>query len=132
MQPEQQKPGQRFVLQQLWGLNLSKNHLEYDGARVLAGVLVQCPALTHLNLGDNNIGNAGAEAIGRVLGQCAALTHLNLNGNHIDTGVMRLAGQFSALSFLALDKNNLGNVKGFAASSAGALLIADSPQSRRD
>ena len=50
---------------------------------MLAGVLVQCPALVHLNLYNNKIGDAGAESLAGVVAQCTALAYLDLRDNDI-------------------------------------------------
>jgi hypothetical protein len=82
-------------------------------AERLAGVLAQCPALTHLDLSGNcGFGAAGAERLAGVLGQCRELVHLNLSGNQIGpAGAERLAGvlgQFAALAHLDLGINQIG------------------------
>jgi hypothetical protein len=54
-------------------------------AQSLAGVLAQCPALTHLDLSYNCLisGADGAESLAEVLGQCVSLAHLDLRGNNV-------------------------------------------------
>ena len=60
------------------------NKIGAAGAESLAGVLAQCPALTHLNLRGNGIGADGAEGLEEVLEQCPALAHLDLSNNGIE------------------------------------------------
>ncbi len=61
------------------------NKIGEVGADRLAGVQVQCTALTDLDLGYNQIGDAGAERLAGVLAQCPALVHLDLRINRIGT-----------------------------------------------
>ncbi len=65
-------------------LCLSNNEISDGGPERIAGVLGQCPALTHLDLNGNGIEVAGAESLAGVIVQCAALTFLNLYRNYID------------------------------------------------
>ena len=78
----------------------------------LAGLLAQCPALTHLDLRSNSIPQEGACELASVLGQCSALTHLNLGDNSIGVlGTGRLAGvlaKCASLSHLDLSQNAIG------------------------
>ncbi len=78
------------------------------GAERLAGVLAQCPALTHLNLCFNSI---EAESLAGVLGRCRELVHLNLSSNNIgQAGAESFAGvlaQFTALAHLDLSSNSI-------------------------
>ena len=64
-------------------LDLKLAQIGDKGARRLAEVLPQCPALSGLNLTENHIGVGGGRSLGRVLPQCPALSHLNLKGNQI-------------------------------------------------
>jgi hypothetical protein len=72
-------------------LDLSQNYEFGACAESLAGVLAQCRELLHLNLSSTFIGSGGAESFAGVLGHCAALAHLDLSGNGIrDDGAERL------------------------------------------
>ena len=82
-------------------LELRSCVMKEQDEEILAGVLPQCPTVTHLDLSCpplpminyNRIKAAGAESLAGVLGKCPALTHLNLHGNGIgDGGVESLAG----------------------------------------
>lgn len=64
-------------------LNLKCNYIGVEGAKVLAGALGQCNALTSLKLGNNEICN-GAINIAENLPQCSTLTELDLSRNYID------------------------------------------------
>ena len=114
-------------------LELPHCGMEGQDAQRLAGVLPQCPALTHLDLSGNKIGTAGEEILDGVLGQCTVLTHLDLSHNHIGSdGVARLAGvlvQCPALAHLNLVVNphSWGRV---SCRSVGTVCITDSPRSR--
>ena len=60
--------------------------MERQDAENLAGVLAQCPPLTHLDLSGNfYFGAPGTEKIEGVLGQYRDLVHLNLTSNYIKT-----------------------------------------------
>ena len=92
-------------------MHLWNNEIGEAGAKNLAGVLPQCPALVHLNLNDNRIGEGGAESLAGVLTQCAALAHLELASNAIGpAGAKSLAGvlaQCAALTHLDLSYNGM-------------------------
>jgi hypothetical protein len=109
-------------------ITLELPHCDMKGqdAESLAGVLAQCPALTHVNLRytdydddrvhhlcHNRISSGGAEILAGVLGQYAALAHLDLSGNNIGAaGAERLAGvlpQCTALAHLDLSRNHIGD-----------------------
>jgi Ran GTPase-activating protein (RanGAP) involved in mRNA processing and transport len=64
-------------------LDLSHNDVGTNGARRLAGVLAQYPALPHLNLSANQIGATGAGRLAEVLVKCTALAALDLRKNDI-------------------------------------------------
>jgi len=67
-------------------LELSDCDMKRQDAENLAGVLAQCPTLTHLDLSGNfYFGVPGVEKIEGVLGQYRDLVHLNLAGNYIRT-----------------------------------------------
>jgi hypothetical protein len=97
----------------------------------LAGVLAECPALTHLNLRYNAIGECRVLAyhqlqdgrLAKVLGQCRVLSYLNLSWNKIGAaGAGKLAGvlgQCRALAHLDLSWNWIGDAG--AESLAGVL-----------
>lgn len=92
-------------------LNLSGCAITCQDALILAGVLAQCPALSHLNLERNYIRGVGAGWLAPVLVQCT-LSWLSLGRNEIgDEGASRLAGvvrQCLSLSFLNVGKNKVG------------------------
>ena len=92
-------------------LDVSKAGITRKDAERLAGVLAQCPELSHLNLGGNQLGDEGAARLARVLPLCPALAHLDLCGNWIeDEGTARLAAvleQCPALSRLDLADNSI-------------------------
>ena len=110
-----------FVLRQLaamtcWcritTLELTRCEMKRQDTERLAGLLAQCPALTHLDLSGNyGFGAAGAESLAGVLGQCTALTHLNLGYNRIgNAGAERLTGalaQCTALAHLDLSYSDI-------------------------
>ena len=83
-----------------------------DGARILAGVLGQCPSLTVLQLQGNRIGAEGARILGWVLRQCSSLAELNLRDNAIGAegagSLVQVLGQCSALAVLNLAENGIG------------------------
>jgi Ran GTPase-activating protein (RanGAP) involved in mRNA processing and transport len=94
-------------------LELPRCEMKGQDAERLAGVLEQCPALTHLDLYRNqNFGPAGADRLAQVLTQCPALARLDLGDNWIgNAGAARLAGvlaQCTALAHLDLSENNIG------------------------
>ena len=63
------------------------------GGAVLAGLPTICPGLVHLYLPGNRIGEIGAGRLVEVLKQCGALVTLDLAGNEVGAaGVERLAG----------------------------------------
>ena len=68
-------------------LNLSENWIVTDkvtdGSGRIAGVLGQCPSLTHLDIGCNQFGPTGAESFAGVLAKCTTLVHLDLEYNRI-------------------------------------------------
>ena len=61
-------------------LELPTCDMKVEYVERLAGVLAQCPALSHLDLnGNSRFGTAGAERLAGVLTQCQALAHLDLS-----------------------------------------------------
>ena len=89
----------RITILDLEGCGMS----EQDAER-LAGVLEQCPALSHLYLRGNQIGAEGVGRLAGVLPQCPSLSELGLGGNQIGAeGVERLVGVLpQVLNLLAL------------------------------
>ena len=74
----------KFVMRQLMvvsarccitTLKVSQWTMKPQVAKRLAGVLAQCPALTHLDLRGTQICEKGAEILAGVLGKCTALAH---------------------------------------------------------
>jgi Ran GTPase-activating protein (RanGAP) involved in mRNA processing and transport len=92
-------------------LDVSKAGITRKDADRLAGVLAQCPELSHLNLGGNQLGDEGAARLALVLPLCPALAHIDLRSNWIeDEGTARLAAvleQCPALSRLDLADNSI-------------------------
>ena len=63
-------------------LDLSKNKIGCDGARVLARVLAKdACVVSRLDLGDNEIGASGANALAKAVAASASLTYLSLRLN---------------------------------------------------
>jgi hypothetical protein len=101
-------------------LVLSHNWIRAAGAERLAGVLAQCTALVYLDVSFNYFGPAGAQSLASVLGQCTALAHLDLSDNMLGP---------SGAESLAVHSADRTSWSSESSRSAGAVLIAGSPQS---
>jgi Ran GTPase-activating protein (RanGAP) involved in mRNA processing and transport len=123
----------QFVLRQLAAMTvrclittlaLPKCEMMGQDVERVAGVLAQCPALTHLDLSDNsNFGAAWAESLAEVLVQCRGLVHLNLCGNFIGAGGVECLAKVLGQCRMLVHLNLLGNLigPGGAESLAGVL-----------
>jgi Leucine Rich repeat len=92
-------------------LNLKRNLIGDKGAKILAGVLRQCTALTSLKLGSNEISD-GAISITRNLPQ--TLIELDLSHNYINCTIMREIAtnlpKCDALANLDISSNLIRNI----------------------
>ena len=89
-------------------LNLKNNFIDDTGAKILAGVLRQCKALTSLKLGSNKISDGAISIIGN-LPQCSTLTELDLSNNYINCTIAfeiaKILPKCDALAHLDLSSN---------------------------
>ena len=92
-------------------LNLSKNQLGKEGAKVVAEILKKYRAIEHFDISFNKIGNSGCEAISKALVGDKTLRYLNMYGNIIDVvGSMHLAKFIASsptLEFLDIGYNRV-------------------------
>ena len=65
-------------------LNLSRNQINKEGAKILAEVLKDNGTIETLDLSGNNLGVSGTKAIAESLMTNTCLQHLNLYSNKVD------------------------------------------------
>jgi Ran GTPase-activating protein (RanGAP) involved in mRNA processing and transport len=92
-------------------LNLSRNKLGKEGAKIIGKLMNQNGKIEALDLSFNKIGNAGAEALSKSLMDDSTLKYLNLYGNIIDVvGTSHLAefvGKSKTLQLLDIGYNRI-------------------------
>jgi hypothetical protein len=109
-------------------LNLAKNMITKDGAKLLAPALEENKTLKYIDLSQNNLGVYGITLIAKALEKNSTLTSLNIFKNTIDVNGARAIREMlkvnQAIQFLDIGHNRIRQ-KGLEAISEGILAAKD-------
>lgn len=92
-------------------LNLSKNHINKEGAKIFSEVLAKNDTITSLDLSGNLFGVSGTQALAKALKENTTIEHLSLYSNVIDVDGARALKETllvnNTLKYLDVGSNRL-------------------------